>query len=44
MFSDPADAAYPDILAAREFERAQMREWVAQHRARRVARAVAQPA
>eukprot|EP00966_Prymnesium_polylepis_P097616 2261035-Prymnesium_polylepis.2 len=35
MFTDPADAGYPDILAAREFERAQMRKWVAEHTAQR---------
>lgn len=30
MFTDPADAAYPDIKAARDFERAQMHRWVAE--------------
>merc|ERR1711957_191490 len=30
MFSDPVDAGFPDIVAAREFEREAMREWVAQ--------------
>ncbi len=37
MFSDPADAAYPDIGWARAFERAQMARWVAEHRFRREA-------
>ena len=30
MFSDPADAAYPDISWARDFERAQIAKWVAE--------------
>ena len=34
MFSDPADADYPDIGWAREFERTQMRRWVVEHRNR----------
>ena len=38
MFTDPADAGYPDIIAARDFERAQMRRWVAEKRAAQVAR------
>merc|ERR1719195_788372 len=28
MFSDPADAAFPDIVAARNLERDHMRRWV----------------
>jgi len=28
MFTDPADAAYPDIVAARNLERSHMRRWV----------------
>eukprot|EP01065_Artemidia_motanka_P037991 TRINITY_DN46874_c0_g1_i1.p1 TRINITY_DN46874_c0_g1~~TRINITY_DN46874_c0_g1_i1.p1 ORF type:complete len:558 (+),score=166.37 TRINITY_DN46874_c0_g1_i1:57-1676(+) len=35
MFSDPADEPYPDIRAAREFERRQMRRWVEEVRHRR---------
>jgi lysosomal Pro-X carboxypeptidase len=30
MFTDPADAEFGDIAAAREFERAFMRQWVAE--------------
>jgi len=28
MFTDPADKGYPDIPAARDFERGQMKKWV----------------
>jgi len=31
MFSDDADALYPDVLWARRFERAQIRKWVNEH-------------
>jgi hypothetical protein len=35
MFSDPQDELYPDIGWARQFERAQMARWVAEHATRR---------
>ena len=35
MFSDPADAAYPDIAWARGFERGQMKKWVKEANAKR---------
>lgn len=37
MFSDPADADYPDIQAARDFERREMHRWTAEHAAKLLA-------
>ena len=34
MFSDPGDAAYPDVGWARAFERAQIGRWIHEHRER----------
>jgi len=34
MFSDPADDGYPDIAWARNFERAQIKQWVDEHKHR----------
>ena len=30
-FSDPADADYPDIAWARDFECAQIKQWIREH-------------
>ena len=38
MFSDPEDKHYPDIGWARDFERAQIARWVAEHALRRETR------
>ena len=34
MFTDPADKDYPDIPAARDFERGEMKKWVMETYAR----------
>ena len=36
MFTDEADAGYPDIAWARGFERAEMKKWVGEHRRKRL--------